>query len=93
MGGGRSSHYWGQGCLIVDVPRSCADTPNLESSEREIGPSILLFHNTRRFRETDIHVHGGIRTRSPNKRAVADLRHRASIKALYKLTFLAVNLQ
>jgi hypothetical protein len=63
----------GQGFLTVEVPRSHSDTPH------SVG--LLLTHN-RPVAETpsrkntalttDIHVPGGIRTRSPSKRATAD---------------------
>ena len=34
-----------------------------------------LLEKTQHSQETDIHVHGGIRTRNPSKRAAADQSH------------------
>jgi hypothetical protein len=70
-------HLVGQGLLIIKASRSHSDTPHSDSSGRGTSPSQRpLPDSTQHSRETDIHVHGGIRTRNPSKRTAADPRLR-----------------
>jgi hypothetical protein len=64
----------GQGRLIFEVPRSHWVTQHsrYDSSGRVIGPSQRTSPNTQHSQETDIHTPGGIRTRSPSKRVIAN---------------------
>ena len=56
----------GQDVLIIEAVRSRLHTSH--SSGRVMSPSQRsLPNNTQRSQETDIHAHGGIRTRNPSK--------------------------
>jgi hypothetical protein len=71
------SHVLGQGLLSVEASRSLSDTPQLVgllwTSDQPDTETPTWHHITQ---ETDIYAPGGIRTRSPSRRAAADPRHR-----------------
>ena len=70
-------HLVGQGLLFVEASRTHSDTPHLVglswTSDQPYAETSLP-DNTRHTQETDIHAPGGIPTRNPSKRAVADPR-------------------
>jgi hypothetical protein len=69
--------YAGLGSLIVEVSRSHSHYNRQDLPGRGVGPSQWpLPDKTRHSQETDIHASGGVRTRTPSKRAAADLHCR-----------------
>ena len=69
----------GQGRLILGASGSHTDTPqSVGLCRRVTGPSqgFLPNNNTQHSQEIDSHASGGIRTRNPSKRSVADPRFR-----------------
>jgi len=69
----------GQGLLIIEASQSHSGNhiryDNSSSSGTVIGEKeIFLPDNTKHLQETGIYAPGGIRTRNPSKRTVADPR-------------------
>jgi hypothetical protein len=59
----------GQGLLIIEASQSYSDTPHLLRllwTSNQPNESLLP-DNTQHLQETDIHAHGGVRTRNPCK--------------------------
>jgi len=86
----------GQGLLNVKVPRSYSDTPHgrtpLDEWLARRRDLYLTTHNT--YEQTGIHAPGGIRTRSPSKRAAAAdrrLTRRGHWDRLQKFTVIIVS--
>ena len=63
----------GQGLFTVEALRSHSDTPILSRVPLDESQKPLP-DNTQHSQETDVRDPGGIRTRSPTKRAAADPR-------------------
>jgi len=68
----------GQGLVNKETSQSYSNTPHSVGLlwTRNQPVSETSTNKTQHTQETDIHALGGIRTRSPNKRAAADLRLR-----------------
>jgi hypothetical protein len=74
---GQTAPRWAKGLIIIQAYRSHLNTPHLLlllwTRDRPVAEISMI--NTHQFTR-DSHTHGGIRTRSPSKRTVADLRLR-----------------
>jgi hypothetical protein len=66
----------GQGIILTEASRLHSDTPQsvgiLWTSDQPYATLIPLPDNKQHSQEKEVHATGGIRTRSPNKRAAAD---------------------